>query len=93
MVPYRLPFLVDGSANDAFKFNKETEFIPILGLAQEQLNVSHESPQKHHPALLATLSEELSVTPELISDMELSLYDTQLSVIGQHLHFWLKLAL
>ncbi|WVR06333.1 hypothetical protein IAU60_003364 [Kwoniella sp. DSM 27419] len=37
----RIPTLaihLDRTANDAFKFNKETEFLPILGLVAEQLN-------------------------------------------------------
>ncbi|GJJ07206.1 hypothetical protein Clacol_001406 [Clathrus columnatus] len=73
---------LDGSANDAFKFNKQTEFIPILGVAGDQLNAPQESSANHHPAFLAAISDQLSVSPELISDMELSLYDTQPSVIG-----------
>ncbi|OCF72927.1 aspartyl aminopeptidase [Kwoniella mangroviensis CBS 8886] len=37
----RIPSLaihLDRSINDAFKFNKETEFLPILGLVADQLN-------------------------------------------------------
>lgn len=39
----------------------------------------------HHPALLALLAEELSVAPEHIADLELSLYDTQLSCLGDEI--------
>ncbi|KAF8575731.1 aspartyl aminopeptidase [Ramaria rubella] len=76
---------------DSFKFNKESEFVPILGMASTELNAptgdekaSEESigPQNHHPALLSLLADELSVAPENIADMELSLYDTQPSTLG-----------
>jgi aspartyl aminopeptidase len=80
-------WLVDRNVNDSFKFNQETEFVPILGLIEAQLNapsetVAEDKDQKtqrvassvqenHHPALLALLSEELSVAPEEIHDFEL----------------------
>ncbi len=74
---------MDRAVNDGFKFNKETEFIPIAGMAEEQLNserkeISIENKSdassiqdNHHPALLAILSEELSIAPEEIHDFEL----------------------
>jgi aspartyl aminopeptidase len=82
--------------NDSFKFNQETEFVPILGLIESQLNApSSDTKEKgntkrsassvqenHHPALLALLSDELSVAPEEIHDFELQLYDHQPSVLG-----------
>ncbi|OAX42203.1 peptidase M18, aminopeptidase I [Rhizopogon vinicolor AM-OR11-026] len=85
--------------NDNFKFNQETEFVPILGLMSETLNkpiddgendkgsrsvnVTAASIQgNHHTALLSVLADELSVAPEEIHDFELSLYDTQPSVLG-----------
>lgn len=73
------------SAND-FKFNLETEFVPILGLIEEQLNgkegdAKDKKPQNatsvqenHHPALLSLLASELSVAPEHIHDFELCVY-------------------
>ena len=36
----------------------------------------------HHPALLSLLAEELSIVPENIAEMELSLYDTHPSTLG-----------
>ena len=71
--------------NTAFKFNRETEFTPILGLIEAELNTSASTadaqPTKkfgassiqdnHHAALLATLAEHLSVAPEEIHDFEL----------------------
>lgn len=80
---------MDRNVNDALKFNQETEFIPILGMMESQLNASRasdsdcEEPRrvpsgeassiqdKHHPALLSLLSEELSISPEEIHDFEL----------------------
>ena len=68
------------SAND-FKFNLETEFVPILGLIEEKLNAKEETKTKkpqnatsiqenHHPALLSLLANELSVAPEYSHDFE-----------------------
>jgi aspartyl aminopeptidase len=37
---------VDRSVNDNFKFNQETEFIPILGLIASQLNGTPEDSDK-----------------------------------------------
>ena len=75
---------MDGTANDKFAFNKETEFIPVLGLIESQLNTPATSSSKndkpkdassiqenHHPALLSLLSSELSVAAEQIYDLDL----------------------
>ncbi|KAJ7276307.1 aspartyl aminopeptidase [Mycena haematopus] len=78
------------NVNEALKFNQESEFVPILGQIASQLNVSATKSAKkassvqdnHHPALLSLLASELSVAPEEIHDFELSLYDTQPSVLG-----------
>ncbi|KZT24430.1 peptidase M18, aminopeptidase I [Neolentinus lepideus HHB14362 ss-1] len=95
----RIPTLaihLDRNVNDSFKFNQETEFVPILGLIASELNSSSASEGKkedvqatasdisknHHPALLSVLANELSVAPEDINDFELHLYDTQPSVLG-----------
>ncbi|KAJ7781348.1 aspartyl aminopeptidase [Mycena metata] len=93
----RIPTLaihLDRNVNDTFKFNQETEFVPILGQVASQLNEPaptpmDSGPQKassiqnnHHSALLSLLAGELSVAPEEIHDFELSLYDTQPSVLG-----------
>ncbi|KAI0693785.1 aspartyl aminopeptidase [Cytidiella melzeri] len=87
----RIPTLaihLDRSVNDNFQFNKETEFVPIAGLVETELNKTNDSAEKkatsvtsiqenHHPALLALLAEELSVAAEEIHDFELQLYDVQ----------------
>ncbi len=74
---------MDASANTSFQFNRETEFTPILGLLESELNAkktddtSTKKPgassiqDNHHAALLALLAEHLSVVPEEIHDFEL----------------------
>ncbi|KAL7423136.1 hypothetical protein Q5752_002436 [Cryptotrichosporon argae] len=56
----RLPTLaihLDRTANDSFKFNKETEFIPIAGIAADALNApapaAHDSAASPNPASAA----------------------------------------
>ncbi|KAG1753932.1 peptidase M18 [Suillus paluster] len=94
----RIPTLaihLDRNINDSFKFNQETEFVPILGLIAKNLNKTPENDKvllpnatatsvqgNHHPALLSVIADELSVAPEEIHDFELHLYDTQPSVLG-----------
>ena len=71
---------MDRTAGADFKFNEETELIPIFGLIESQLNSPPASSnpddassiqEDHHPELLALLSSELSVSPEAIYDLEL----------------------
>jgi len=78
---------VDRNVNENLKFNQETEFVPILGMIESELNSVKDSngdiPQtrnaqqassiqeNHHPAFLDLLCEELSVAPEEIHDFEL----------------------
>lgn len=79
------PSSVERGSGDNFTFNQETEMLPILGMAEEQLNAATEKAEKnspaevkatdvrsqHHTALLEVLSQELSVVPEDIHDFEL----------------------
>ena len=71
---------VDRDVNTNFKFNQETEFVPILGQIADKLNEDnvHKQPalassiqENHHPALLSLLAEELNVSAEEIHDFEL----------------------
>jgi len=92
----RIPTLaihLDRSVKDSFQFNKETEFIPMLSLINEQLNApKKESPSpngstvdishNHHPELISLLAKELQVPEDHIHDFELCLYDTQPSTLG-----------
>lgn len=93
----RVPTLaihLDRNVNESFKFNQETEFVPILGLIESELNKKSDEKEveqkpsatsiqhNHHSALLALLASELSVAPEKIHDFELHLYDVQPSQLG-----------
>ncbi|CAE6448940.1 unnamed protein product [Rhizoctonia solani] len=97
----RIPTLaihLDRTVNDNFKFNQETQFIPILGQIASQLNgppileTSDKNPvigttgsnvqTNHHAALIELIAEEISVSPEEIHDFELCLYDVQPSQAG-----------
>lgn len=80
---------VDRNVNDSFKFNQETEFVPILGQIADKLNgddsrkqttLASSIQENHHPALLSVLAEELSVSPEEIHDFEL--YEVQYLRMG-----------
>ncbi|ORX52733.1 peptidase M18, aminopeptidase I [Hesseltinella vesiculosa] len=87
----RIPTLaihLDRGANDQFKFNNETQLVPLLATEikdqlagfKEQDNV--EAHQSHHPLLIQVLADELNAKPESIRDFELALYDTQGSTVG-----------
>ncbi|CEL63718.1 hypothetical protein RSOLAG1IB_05479 [Rhizoctonia solani AG-1 IB] len=97
----RIPTLaihLDRTVNDNFKFNQETQFIPILGQVASQLNGSPtpETNDKnpvigvagsnvqtnHHTSLIDLIAEDISVSPEEIHDFELCLYDVQPSQAG-----------
>lgn len=73
---------MDRTVNDSFKFNRESEFTPILGLVEAELNGGKEETSdkqrgassiqnNHHSGLLAELAKDLSVAPEEIHDFEL----------------------
>ena len=71
---------VDRDVNTNFKFNQETEFVPILGQIADKLNednvhkrsaLASSIQENHHPALLSLLAEELNVSAEEIHDFEL----------------------
>ncbi|KAJ3038490.1 hypothetical protein HDV00_000587 [Rhizophlyctis rosea] len=92
----RIPTLaihLDRTVNEAFKFNNETQLLPILGLASKTLNAAAKPKEgeesstlgveeRHHPLLLKLLAGELGVEVSEIGDFELCLYDTQPSTIG-----------
>jgi aspartyl aminopeptidase len=92
----RIPTLaihLDRTQNDAFKFNRETEFRPITGLAEKILNTpstpsttseERQSPleTRHHSEFLTVLSDHISEPVDQIQDFELVLYDTQPPTLG-----------
>lgn len=84
----RIPTLaihLDRTQNDGFKFNPETEFVPILGQVADNLNTAKPKSawqstapgpttgiaHNHHPQLITLLAEELSVSEDSIQDFEL----------------------
>jgi aspartyl aminopeptidase len=78
--------IVDRNVNESLKFNQETEFVPILGMVESELNAPTPSSSatkpgassvqgNHHPQLLSLLAEELSIKPEEIHDFELYVLD------------------
>ncbi|KAI9486845.1 MAG: peptidase M18 [Benjaminiella poitrasii] len=92
----RVPTLaihLDGSANEAFKFNKETHMLPVLATtAKSVLNAVKEEgynkswgpnqTKNHHPALIHILAETMKVEARQICDFELCLFDTQPATLG-----------
>ncbi|KAH8101090.1 aspartyl aminopeptidase [Cristinia sonorae] len=84
---------LDITVNSAFTFNKETEFVPIAGLIENDLNrksveanttnaAATSIQANHHSAILSLLASELNVRLDQIHDFELHLYDTQPSQVG-----------
>ncbi|KAI0082586.1 aspartyl aminopeptidase [Panus rudis PR-1116 ss-1] len=92
----RIPSLaihLDRNVNAEFRFNQETEFVPIAGLkaassqgdsarAEPSMEIASNIQKNHHSQLLALLAQELSIQKEEIHDFELHLYDTQPSQFG-----------
>ncbi|KAJ2339581.1 hypothetical protein GGF43_006614, partial [Coemansia sp. RSA 2618] len=83
----RIPSLaihMDRTANDAFKFNKETHLTPILATVSKALNGTSDDEPKpaHHAVLIDRIAKQLDVSVADISDFELCLYDTQKATIG-----------
>ncbi|CAL8291216.1 unnamed protein product [Lota lota] len=79
--------------NDSFGPNKENHLVPILATAiQEELETHGTSSgnavdakttaEKHHPALVKLLCEELEVEADALLDFELCLADTQPAALG-----------
>ncbi|CAO3588100.1 unnamed protein product [Absidia cylindrospora] len=80
---------LDHSPGTKFEFNQETHLLPILATtAKASLNALNTKgapsgqEQKHHPALINLLANELKVEGHQIHDFELCLYDIQPATIG-----------
>ena len=85
---------MDRDVNTSLKFNQETEFIPIAGLLEAELNSPGKSKSddasvttkassiqaNHHSALLSLLADELSVAAEEIHDFEVCVNCTLVEV-------------
>ncbi|KAG4304515.1 hypothetical protein PORY_002225 [Pneumocystis oryctolagi] len=84
----RIPTLaihLDREVNQKFEFNKETQFLPILGLESQKnrkCRCADDSDSRHHNELLDFISRELKIEKEQIIDFELMLRDTQPACIG-----------
>ncbi|PKC64860.1 peptidase M18, aminopeptidase I [Rhizophagus irregularis] len=78
----RIPTLaihLDRDVREGFKFNNEVHLTPLIATVSNKLAENNE---KHHPALLDILAQELKCKVNEIHDFELCLYDTQPSTIG-----------
>ncbi|RCH77570.1 hypothetical protein CU098_000386, partial [Rhizopus stolonifer] len=89
----RVPTLaihLDGSVNEAFKFNKETHMVPVLATAAKSaLNAvpqekswGPDQTKNHHPTLIHMLADTMQVDARQICDFELCLFDTQPATLG-----------
>ncbi|KAL1915556.1 uncharacterized protein VTP21DRAFT_6680 [Calcarisporiella thermophila] len=86
----RIPTLaihLDRTVNEGFKFNTETQLLPIIattmkGLLESEPNNDKAKAEKHHPLLISILAEEIGCNLNQIKDFELCLYDTQPPCIG-----------
>jgi aspartyl aminopeptidase len=83
---------LDREQNNAFQFNRETEYRPITGLVEKALNTPVATPTateesssiegRHHSELMSLLSTSISEPVGQIKDFELVLYDTQPPTLG-----------
>jgi aspartyl aminopeptidase len=76
---------VDRNVNDSFKFNQETEFIPILGMMESELNSTSKN-------VMEEGDQKVKANPQASSIQEnhhpafLSLLSEELSVVPQEIH-------
>ncbi|KAM9483740.1 aspartyl aminopeptidase isoform 1-T2 [Clarias gariepinus] len=94
----RIPHLaihLQRDVNDSFGPNKENHLVPFLATAvQEELETgapaaassdacnAASTAEKHHPALVRLLCNELKVNSDVLLDFELCLADTQPAALG-----------
>ena len=80
---------MDRTANESFKFNQETEFVPILGLIESQLNapsaVSNSDSEKYDKAVDRGPKVASSIQEDHHPAL-LSLLSSQLSVAPEEIH-------
>lgn len=74
-------FAVDRSVNDGMKFNKETEFVPILGLLEAQLN----SPSSDGSASESEKAKKSGSVNVTASDIQGNHHPALLSLLAEEL--------
>lgn len=70
---------------DGFKFNNETELVPVIATALKGALGSDKdssTKEKHHNVLIELLASELECSTDSICDFELCLHDTQPAAVG-----------
>lgn len=80
---------MDRNVNDTFKFNQETEFVPILGLIESELNGASSQPESDSDKD----DKPLAKGPKVASSVQenhhaalLSLLAGELSVAPEEIH-------
>jgi len=80
-IPNLCIHLQTAEERSAFKFNNETHLQPILTFLETTLNKEESGKEagkeRHSPALLGLLAQELGCSVSAIKDFELTLFDTQ----------------
>lgn len=76
---------MDRNVNDTFKFNQETEFVPILGLIESQFNEEFDTEKEDKPAK-KTEAKAASSIQENHHPALLSLLAGELSVAPEEIH-------
>jgi len=86
-VPSLAIHLQSGNERSALKLNKEDHLTPVLGQIAGELNAKNsveddDLDDRHPPALLRVLAQEIGCNPADIVDVELSLCDIQNGTLG-----------
>jgi len=76
---------LDRNVNDSLKFNQETEFVPILGLLETQLNANHKLGESANTKELQNTSKASSIQSNHHSEL-LGLLAGELSITSQKIH-------
>lgn len=81
--------LVDRNVNDALKFNQETEFVPILGLIESQLNAPSAKPDSDDEKDASPPTKPIKVASSVQENHHpalLSLLADELSIAPEEIH-------
>lgn len=79
---------VDRNVNENFKFNQETEFVPILGMIESELNATHKSDGSNDTENIpkAEAAQQASSIQDNHHPALLSLLSQELSVAPEEIH-------